>query len=190
MRLFLLVFSLHIVLFVDAQNVNPNQIRAKIYDTISQDIQKQSLEFPNKKIVVDPTINKFEDYKMDEFGLKLDSVKYVQDTSICSKLTTYKCVSKFEIDNYSISNVYKDEADALYPDFYGIYAPIDSWYNLIYYAAVNHFEKDRKFQFNILIPVRNVQMKNKTMKEKMFFYNVLFDEKFKILKFEKLFLKH
>ena len=50
MRLFLLVFSLHIVLFVDAQNVNPNQIRTKIYDTILQDIQKQSLEFPNKKI--------------------------------------------------------------------------------------------------------------------------------------------
>jgi len=40
MRLFLLVFSLHIVLFVDAQNVNPNQIRAKVYDTISKDIQK------------------------------------------------------------------------------------------------------------------------------------------------------
>lgn len=189
MRLFFLVLSFNIMLSIDAQIVNPNQIRTKIYDTILQDIQKQNLAFPNKKIVIDPIINKFEDYKMDEFGLKLDSVKYDQDLSFCAKLSPYKCVTKFDIDQYTITNVYKNESDALYPDFYGIYAPIDSWYNLIYYAAINHFEKERKFQFSVLIPVRNVQMKNKMMQEKMFFYSFLFDERFKILKFEKLFLK-
>lgn len=190
MRLFLLVLSINLMLSIDAQIVNPNQIRTKVYDTILQDIQKQSLAFSNKKIVIDPTINKFEDYKMNEFGLKLDSVKYEQNLSFCNKLTAYKCVTKFEIDQYTITNVYKNESDALHPDFYGIYAPLDSWYNLIYYAAVSHFEKDKKFQFNVLIPVRNVQMKNKTMSERIFFYNFLFDEQFKILKFEKLFLKH
>ncbi|WP_413533294.1 hypothetical protein [Empedobacter brevis] len=190
MRLFLLVFFLHAALFVEAQQVDINQIRLKIYDTILQDVQNQNIELPFKKIVLDPTINKFEDYKMDEFGLKLDSVKYEQDLSFCNKLSAYKCSTKFEIDQYSITNIYKNEADELYPDFYGIYSPIDTWYNLIYYAAVNHFQKNKKFQFNILIPVRNVQMKNRVMNEKMIFYNFLFDEQFKVLKFEKLFLKH
>ncbi|MGV0752206.1 hypothetical protein [Empedobacter brevis] len=189
MRLFFLVLSFNFMLSLDAQNVNPNLVRTKIYDTIFQDINKQSLAFPNKRIVIDPSINKFDDFKMNEFGIKLDSVKYVQDLSFCSKISGYKCVSKFEIDTYTITNVYKNEEEALYPDFYGIYAPIDSWYNLIYYAAVNHFEKDKTFQFNVLIPVRNVQMKNRMMKEQMFFYNFLLDERFKILKFEKLFLK-
>ena len=123
-------------------------------------------------------------------NIKLDSVKYDQNLKFCTKTSVYKCVTRFEIDQYKVVNVYKDQGNAIHPDFYGIYAPLDSWYNLIYYAAVNHFEKDRKFQFNVLIPIRNVQMKNKTMKEKIFFYNVLFDEQFKILKFEKLFLKH
>ncbi|MFV0183480.1 hypothetical protein OBK25_01960 [Empedobacter falsenii] len=189
MRLFLFILTFNLFLSVDAQIINPDQIRTTIYDTILQDIQKQSLAFPNKIIVIDPTINKFQDLKMDEFGLQLDGAKYDQNLSFCTKLSPYKCVTKFEIDHYTITNVYKNESYALYPDFYGIYAPIDSWYNLVYYAAVAHFEKDRKFQFNVLIPVRNVQMKNKIMHDKMFFYNFLFDESFKILKFEKLFLK-
>lgn len=190
MKLFFLISSLIFILHIDAQVVNPNIIRAKIYDTIMQDINKQNLNFPNKKIVIDPTINKFEDYRMDEFGIKLDSVKYEQDLSFCNKLSAYKCVTKFEIDNYSITNVYKNEKDAIFPDFYGIYAPLDSWYNLIHYAAVGHFEKNKTFKFSILLPVRNVQIKNKKMEEQVYFYKLLFDERFQILKFEKLFLKH
>lgn len=189
MKYLLSIFFIVASLCVDAQKVNPNEIRVKIYDTILKDIYKQNLAYPNKQIVIDPTINKFQDYKMDEFGLKLDSVKYEKDFKFCGKSSPFKCVEKIEIDRFTLTNVYKNHEDALYPDFYGIYAPIDQWYNLIYYSAVNHFEQPKSFQFSLLIPVRNVRMKDKIMKEQFYFYQFAIDEKFKIIKFEKLFLK-
>jgi hypothetical protein len=173
-------------LVIKAQLVNPNEIRVKIYDTIYKDIQKQSSPSIQKEIVIDPNINKFSDYKMDEFGLKLDSVRYDPNINFCTKTSPYKCVAKFDIDRYTVVNVYKDKKESVSTDFYGIYAPLDHWYNLIYYAAVKHFEKDRKFNFTTILPVRNVRMKEGEIIERYYFYKFNFDESFRILKFEKI----
>ncbi len=190
MKHFFYVLFMSFSLSVSAQVVSPDEIRVKIYDTILSDINKQHFPGVNHQIVIDPTINKFKDYKMDEFGVKLDSVVYDQNLKFCAKTSAYKCVTKFEIDQYKIVNVFKDKKEAIAQNFYGIYAPLDHWYNLIYYAAVNHFEKDRTFQFSVVIPVRNVSLQGDQMKELIYFYQINFDERFKILKFEKLFLKH
>ena len=190
MKNIFLILLFNLLLSIHAQNVNPDLVRVKIYDTIVNDINKHRLASINKQIVIDPTINKFEDYKLNEFGVKLDSVKYDPNLKFCTKTSVYKCVTKFEIDQYKVVNVYKDQGNAIHPDFYGIYAPLDSWYNLIYYSMVKHFEKDKTFQFDVVIPVRNVWISEKEMKEQIYFYQFKFDERFKILKFEKLFLKH
>ena len=190
MKHFFYVLFMSFSLSVSAQVVSPDEIRVKIYDTILSDINKQHFPGVNHQIVIDPTINKFEDYKLNEFGVKLDSVKYDPNLKFCTKTSVYKCVTKFEIDQYKVVNVYKDQGNAIHPDFYGIYAPLDSWYNLIYYSMVKHFEKDKTFQFDVVIPVRNVWISEKEMKEQIYFYQFKFDERFKILKFEKLFLKH
>lgn len=181
MNLILRLFFLSLYFFVDAQIVNPNEIREKIYTTLFKDIS----DGENIKMVIDPTINKFDSYEMNEFGLTLDSVIYVNDKSICNNVTPYKCVSKFEIDRYTISNIYKEGKEEVSPIFYGVYPAIDSWYNLIYNAAVNHFEKNKTFRFQVILPVRKVWIENKLMKENMIFYKFWFDEKFETLKFNK-----
>jgi len=178
--IFYLFFALS-PLFVDSQEINPNLIRGDLYKIIYNDISCEN----NVQLVVDPTINKFDSYELNEFGLKLDSAKYVNDNSICTKVSPYKCVSKFEIDSYKISDIYKEEKESAFPVFYGVYSPLDSWYNLIYYAAVKHFEKNKEFQFQVILPIRKVWIENKKMKEDMIFYQFWLDEKFEVLKFDK-----
>ena len=175
------LFFISISLFVEAQEVNPNVIRGKLYEIIYNDISKEK----EVQLVIDPTVNKFNSYELNEFGLKLDSVKYVNDKTICTKVTPYKCVTKFEIDSYKISDVYKEGKESVFPVFYGVYSPFDSWYNLIYYAAVKHFEKNKTFQFQVILPIRKVWIEKKKMQEDMIFYQFWFDENFEVLKFDK-----
>ena len=131
MKNIFLLSLINFALIIQAQNVNPNEIRLKVYDTITHDINKQHPEYLHKKIVIDPTINKFNDLQMDEFGVKLDSVIYDANRSFCTKFSPYQCVQKFEIDRFKLTNVYKDKNETLNHEFYGIYAPLDHWYDVI-----------------------------------------------------------
>lgn len=175
------LFFLSISFISEAQEVNPNLVREKLYTLLYNDLSKDK----NVELVIDPTINKFGSYELNEFGLRLDSVKYVNDLTICTKVSPYKCVSKLEIDRYKILDVYKDGEKEIFPVFYGVYQPIDSWYNLIYYAAVKHFEKNKAFKFQVIMPVRKVWIEDKKMQERMIFYKFWFDETFEVLKYDK-----
>ncbi|WP_313373913.1 hypothetical protein [Chishuiella sp.] len=185
MRFYLYSFLLFSSFLIKAQEIDPNQVRLNIYKIIIDDIKQNNIGTINKDIAIDPMINKFENFEINEFGIILDMVKYDEDLDFCKQANFYRCTTKLEIDKYKLVNVYKDDENEIFPDFYGIYSPIDSWYNLIYYAAVKHFEKESHFKFNVTIPVKNVSMIKGDSKVNISFYTFTLDDNFSVIKFDK-----
>ncbi|WP_313581344.1 hypothetical protein [Chishuiella sp.] len=186
MKFYFYISILFLSFLLKAQEIDPDQIRLNIYKVIVDDIKTNNNSKINKEILIDPMINKFENFEINEFGIKLDMVKYDDNLDFCEKTNFYKCAPKLDIDKYKLVDVYKNGQNEIFPDFYGIYSPIDSWYNLIYYSAVKHFEKDSHFKFYIVLPVKNIFMEKGTSKTKMSFYTFTLDDNFIILKFDKV----
>lgn len=168
-----------------AQTVNPNLVRSQVYDQLYALIEKD-FSHAKKHIVLDPTINKFDKADFTDFRIELQGARYDYDEVFCGINPQLNCVKKLEIDKYSIDFVYQVHKDSNYGDFFGIYAPIDSWYQLIYQSFLKQATKESTSVFQMLFPVRHVFVQNQKQIEEILFYQVVLNEEFKIIKTLKI----
>ena len=149
---------------------HPNEIRKEIYSFILKDIKSKNKQLPIKHILLDHTINKYNNISANTFGIVLEDEELSIDSSICSNFDNVKCVDPLAINAYSLNKIYQVHKDEDYADFYGIYAPVDKWYKMIYSIAKNTLELEKSNNFEINIPVRNVYFKNGNIVEHLIMY--------------------
>lgn len=171
--------------FLSAQQVNPYLVRSQIYNNLVDAIAK---EFKTAQAVIgiDPTINKFDKVDFTDFEIILDQPRYEADSVFCNANPQLNCVSKIEIDRYRIHYIYQVDKDEDYPHYFGIYAPLDTWYQLVYQAFIDQVKPQAKKPFTVTFPVRHVYSENGEQKEHILFYQVRLDEQFQIIKILKI----
>lgn len=165
-----------------SQFSNTNDLRKEIYELILVDINKNKPNYPIKQIYIDGTVNKFKNIDLLSFDILFSDPEYVNDKEFCQLFFNVSCVEKFEIDSYKLSKVYNEHKDEDYPDFYGIYAPTDHWFQLVNQIVSNSLEKGAKTKAEIIIPVKNTYFKNGKVSSETLIYKFLIDENFKIIK--------
>jgi len=178
---FILVFG-----FANAQEIHPNEIRKNIYSLIIKDLKSKNEKLSIKKIVIDQTINKYKDISIDTFGIKLEGEEAHIDTTICSNFENIECVNPIEINRFTLNKIYQKHFDGDYVDFYGIYAPIDKWYNLIYALAKNTLENDKSNGISVHIPVRNVYFEKGIQINQLFIYQFDLNINFEIISYKSV----
>jgi len=159
-------------------------IKYEIYKRIITDIHEKNIDYKNKKLYLDDKIGKFNHVDFFNLNIVLTNPDYVRDKKICEFLNNVECVDQYQIDNYRLFKVFNNHVDVEYPDFYGIYAPLDSWFQLIYQVTFNNFEKNKKISSEVIIPVKNVFFKGEEIINKTYFYKFKIDEQFKISDYE------
>lgn len=186
MKLLNLITFIFIFGIVNAQEKSPNQIRKEIYSLIIKDLKAKNDNLPLKKIVIDHTISKYKNITFDTFGIKLEEEETSQDSSICKNFDNIACVDPIEINRFTLNKIYQNHNDSDYVDFYGIYSPVDKWYNLIFALAKNSFENEKSKGFNIHIPVRNVYYKNGKQMNQLYVYQFDLDQNFEIISYKNV----
>ncbi len=171
--------------FLSAQQVNPYLVRGEIYNSLVEAIASD-FKTANTKIVIDATINKFDKVDFTDFEIILDQPRYETDVVFCKANPQLNCVSKIEIDRYTIHYVYQTLKDLDYPHYFGIYAPLDTWYQLVYQAFIHQVKPQDKKPFVVTFPIRHVYSDNGKQKEHILFYQVNLDVNFKIIKILKI----
>lgn len=180
------IISLLISTVLFGQNKHPNDIRKIIYDTILSDIQSINSTYINKQIYVDATVPKFDDVEMSPFGVILKSPEYKVDNEFCKILQNTSCVDKIEIDHFKHEKVFQIHDDKAYIDFYGIYAPLDHWFQLIQHTFETMLMENKPENTKVLIPVKHVYFDNNFQIEEHFLYKINLDKDFKINSFQRI----
>jgi hypothetical protein len=178
----ILLFSIQLY----SQSKHPDEIRKEVYESILLDINNTKKDYPDKLIYLDNTINKFDYVDLLSVDLVLSDPKYFNNKHFCNQLFNVKCVDKIEIDQYKLVKVFKEHKDLDYPDFYGIYAPTDHWYQLVYQILNNNLKNDSKIEAEVVIPVRNIYFKKGVPVDDLYIYKYSIDENFKIINKGKL----
>lgn len=179
--LFLLLLNV-----LNAQEIHPNFVRKAIYDSIIKDINSNKKSYIIKEIYVDATVNKFDDIEMNTYGVQLSDPEYINDDEFCKVLTNVKCVKKIEIDQFSLNKIYQEHNDKEHMDFYGVYAPLDHWYNVIHNTFQYYLQQEKPQYSSVIIPVKNVFFKDAKVITDYFFYQFNLDKDFKITSFQKI----
>lgn len=179
--LFILSFTI-----LQGQEIHPNHVRKAVYDIIINDIKEQRKSYNLKEIYIDATVNKFDEVEMTTYGVKLSDPEYINDQEFCKVLNFGKCVDKILIDQFSLSKVYKEHKDQNYVDFYGIYAPLDHWYNVIHNTFQYLLLKDKPQFSTVTIPVKNVFYEDGIEMTRYYFYNFTINKDFKIDSFKMI----
>ena len=169
-----------------AQVIHPNEIRKNIYDFIIEDINKTKKDYPIKVIYLDSEINKFNNIELTTFGIDFIKPIYERDETYCNLFSGVECVEKLAIDNYTVQKVLVNHKDQDYQDFYGIYAPLDSWYNVVSGVIKSAFQNEKVTSADVTIPVKNVYLKNGNQIIETSFYQFKLDKNFKIINNQKI----
>lgn len=185
MRLLLTITMLCSTLLL-GQNFHPNNVRKAVYDTILSDIKTINPMYFKKRIVVDATVGKFDDVVMTTFGVKLADPEYKSDLEFCKILPETSCVEKLEIDQFKHEKVLQNHDDNAYDDFYGIYAPIDHWFEVIQHTFEALLMNEKPKKTTVIIPMKNVYLKNGENIETNYFYKITLDNQFKIIQFQRI----
>lgn len=181
-KLFLLFFPF----FGIAQVVHPNEIRKNIYDIIVNEIKNNRKDYTYKVIQLDETINKFDNIEFTTLGIEFSQPIYSNDKSYCSQFVGIECVDKIAIDKFTLQKVYKEHKDKDYQDYYGIYAPIDSWYGVVTSVLRKALENKYSAQVEVIIPLKNVYFKDGKEVTENYFYQFKLDENLKIINYQKI----
>ncbi len=180
--LIIVVFAVQL----QAQIIHPDELRRAIYESIQTDIQQKNPQNLNKQIYLDNTIGKVEYVDLLNVDLVLSEPKYQNDKNFCQQMFNVNCVDKYQIDHYKLAKIYNEHKDTDYPDFYGIYAPIDHWYQLVYQILNNNLKKEDKVKAEIVIPVKNTYFKDGVICTNLYFYKYIINENFEIIKKENI----
>ena len=176
LRILFLLFSS----FIFAQSVSTNEVKKNIYQLIINDINKTNSTYPIKLIYLDATMNKFNSIDLFSFDINLTEPDYKKDETICKMFSNVTCTEKFQIDNFKLTKVYNEHKDTDYPDFYGIYAPLDHWYQYVYQMVYNNLSKD-KIGAEEIIPVKHMFYRNGIVINETLFYKFLINENGEII---------
>jgi len=169
-----------------AQVTHPTEIRKNIYDFILKDIQNAKKEYPIKVIYLDSEINKFNNLELTTMGIDFIKPIYERDQSFCQAFYAVECVEKVEIDQYTVQKVLVKHQDQEHQDFYGIYAPLDSWFSVVSNAIKSAFQNEKVTATEVIIPVKNVYLKNGQQIIENYFYQFKLDQNFKIINNQKI----
>ena len=178
---FVLFFGL-----VNAQDKHPNEVRKAIYSLIIKDLKSKNEKLPIKKIVIDQTINKYNHIALETFGVKLEGEEASKDATICANFDHVECVDPIEINRFTLNKIYQKHVDSDYVDFYGIYAPIDKWYTMIYALAKNTLENEKSNGFSVQIPVRNVYFEKGIQINQLIIYQFDLNKNFEIISYKSV----
>lgn len=180
------IITLFFPLFITAQDVHPNTIRTQIYKAIIDDLNTINKHLPLKQIDVDVTINTFENIDFNSVGIDLINPHYANDKSFCNFIAVSKCVNKIEIDKFSLSKILVNHKDEEYVNYFGIYAPLDHWYELVNHSLKIALLKEKPLKTSVIIPVKNVYFNKGEVVNRTFFYEIILDQDFKITSKKKI----
>lgn len=166
--------------FLFAQNREINDVKNNIYQLILNDVNKTNLAYPNKLVYLDNTMNKFNTIDLFSFDINLNEPEYKKDEAVCKIFNNVVCTDKILIDNFKLTKIYNEHYDTDYPDFYGIYAPLDHWYQYVYQTVNNNLSKD-KIGVEEIIPVKHVFYRNGIVIIETLFYKFLINENGEII---------
>ena len=186
MKIINFILFLITISFTNAQTRHPNDIRNEVYSLIIKDVKSKNKNLPLKYILIDHSINKYNNISMDSYGIQLEDEELSKDSQLCTNFENVKCVEPLEINKYSLNKIYQNHIDSEYPDFYGIYTPIDKWYSLIYAVAKNTLETEKSEGFTVNIPVKNVYFKEEELVNQILFYQFNYDGNLNLLNYNQI----
>lgn len=182
----LFVFSFFLSSTIFAQKIHPNDIRLEIYNKITNDIKSNLPHYLNKQILIDSSVPKYNDVNISTDGIILRQPEIELKPEICNFIFNVKCVNQDEIDNYELIKIYQNHVDTENIDFYGIYAPIDHWHQLILNTLKSQMLNDKPYETIIYIPVKHQYFEGEQVMKEMWLYVVELDKEFKINNFKSV----
>jgi len=169
-----------------AQEKEPDQIRVSIYEAIIKDLQSLNPTYPIKQFEIDPTINVFEKVELTSSGINYYNPSYKADLDFCNSIDDVSCVNKYSIDNFRLTKVLQNHKDNAYTDYFGLYAPLDHWFQFTSALFQNLLQNKKSTTTAINIPVKHVYFKNAEEIINHYMYKIVMDENFKIIKNQRI----
>lgn len=172
--------------FVNGQTIDPINSRIQVYEHLINEIYKLNSNHKGKKIYIDASIYNFEQVEMTSMGLYFYNASFKNEKEFCSNLSHGSCVDKVEIDQFDLDKLLKEHHDEKYVDFYGIYAPLDHWYNFISHIFHTTLQNEFAGTISLTFPVKHVYFKEGKKTMETLFFNYKLDKDLKIVHYQKI----